>query len=74
MAIANNALKGDLRAATFLLNLLEMGSSQRSKIIDPAALGAFDSATLRDYLQDVVDGEDAAAAASEAAGADLTMP
>ena len=65
LAIANKGLKGDIRAAAFLLNLLEMGSSQRSKIIDPAALGAFDSATLRHYLQNVIDGEAEATAPLE---------
>lgn len=74
MAIANKGLKGDLRAAAFLLNLLEMGSGQRSEIIDPAALGAFDTATLRHYLRDVLDGEGAGAAAPETDDAALTMP
>ncbi len=74
MAIANKGLKGDLRAAAFLLNLLEMGSSQRSEIIDPAALGAFDTATLLHYMKNAIDREDAVSASPETDDAELTPP
>jgi hypothetical protein len=54
-------LNGDLKAFAFLLNLSVATRDNPSATIDPAALAAFDQATLKRYLRDVMDREAALA-------------
>ncbi len=53
LAIGQKALRGDLKAAAFLLNLRTTSEGDRSAVIDPARLAAFDRETLKRYMRDV---------------------
>lgn len=57
LAVGQKAVRGDLKAVAFLLNLREATRDNTSTLIDPASLAAFDQATLRRYMQDVLDRE-----------------
>ncbi len=61
LAMGQKMLKGDLKTFAFLLNLSVATRDDPSASIDPAALAAFDQATLKRYLRDVMDREAALA-------------
>ena len=61
LAMGQKMLKGDLKTFAFLLNLSVATRDNPSATIDPAALAAFDQATLKRYLRDVMDREAALA-------------
>lgn len=54
LAIGQKALRGDLKAAAFLLNLREATRESNATVIDPTELAAFDQATLRRYIEDAL--------------------
>lgn len=54
LAIGQKALRGDLKAVAFLLNLREATRESNATLIDPTELAAFDQATLRRYIEDAL--------------------
>jgi hypothetical protein len=53
LAVGQKALKGDLKAIAFLLNLRGAYADDGATAIDPARLAAFDRETLRRYMREV---------------------
>ncbi|PTM51470.1 DUF5681 domain-containing protein [Phreatobacter oligotrophus] len=71
LAVGQKAVRGDLKAVAFLLNLREATRDSTSTVIDPTELAAFDQATLRRYMQAVIDREGASGPESPVSGDNL---
>lgn len=76
LSAAQKAVRGDLKAMAFLLNLREATRDSTATVIDPRELAAFDQATLRRYIEDALarDANDPAASEPLAAASDASTP
>jgi hypothetical protein len=74
LAVGQKAVRGDLKAIAFLLNLREATRDSAAPTIDPTELAAFDQATLRRYIEDALarDANDPAASEPLAAASDAS--
>lgn len=71
LALGQKAVRGDLKAVAFLLNLREATRESPATVIDPSALAAFDQATLRRYMQAVIDRKGPSRSEGPVSGDDL---